>query len=118
MAKSNSKFSFIDAMHEGVLEIAEAGKNGTVKIKRTDLKALLEKTLQSAVKSASGGDRVKFPVIGTLMRKDVEARKGGKRPDPFNPGQEMIVKPRPATKKPRWSFPKSLKEDFANKKNW
>lgn len=117
MAKSASKFSFLDVLLEGVLEISEAGKNGTVKIKRTELKNVLEKTFQSAVKSAAGGERVKIPVIGTLMRKDVEAKKGGKGRNPFT-GEEIMIKPRAATKKPRWSFPKSVKEDFANKKYW
>ncbi|HNN60959.1 MAG TPA: HU family DNA-binding protein [Leptospiraceae bacterium] len=117
MAKSASKFSFLDVLQEGILEIAEAGKNGTVKIKRSDLKALIEKAFQQGVKAAAGGERVKFPVVGTLLRKDVEAKKGGKGRNPFT-GEEIMIKPRPATKKPRWSFPKSIKEDFANKKNW
>jgi len=117
MAKSASKFSLLDVLHEGILEITEAGKNGVIKIKRADLKALLEKSFQTAVKSAAGGERVKFPIIGTLLRKDVEAKKGGKGRNPFT-GEEIMIKPRPATKKPRWSFPKSVKEDFANKKHW
>jgi hypothetical protein len=30
----------------------------------------------------------------------------------------MEIKARPASKKPRWSFPRTLKETFANKKYW
>ena len=46
-----------------------------------------------------------------------KARKAGKGVNPFT-GEEMMIKARPATKKPRWSFPRSLKETFANKKFW
>ena len=45
------------------------------------------------------------------------ATKARKGVNPFT-GEEMMVAARPASKKPRWSFPKSLKETFANKKNW
>jgi hypothetical protein len=30
----------------------------------------------------------------------------------------MMIKARPESKKPRWSFPRSLKEVFSNKRNW
>ncbi len=55
--------------------------------------------------------------IGALVRKEVKARKAGKGVNPFT-GEAIDVKARPASKKPRWSFPKSLKETFANKRNW
>ena len=33
-------------------------------------------------------------------------------------GEAIDIKARPASKKPRWSFPRSLKDTFADKKNW
>ena len=63
------------------------------------------------------GERVRFPVIGALVRKEVKARKAGKGVNPFT-GEAMDIKARPATKKPRWSFPRTLKETFSNKKHW
>ena len=41
----------------------------------------------------------------------------GKGVNPFT-GEAMEIKARPATKKPRWSFPRSLKDTFANKRFW
>ena len=67
--------------------------------------------------AAAGGERVRFPVIGALVRKEVKARKSGKGVNPFT-GEAMEIKARPATKKPRWSFPRSLKDTFANKRHW
>jgi nucleoid DNA-binding protein len=78
---------------------------------------ILENAFSTGAKTAAGGERVRFPVIGTLVRKEVKARKAGKGVNPFT-GEPMEIKARPATKKPRWSFPKSLKETFANKKYW
>ena len=71
----------------------------------------------AAAKAAASGERIRFPVIGALVRKDVKARKSGKGVNPFT-GEPMTIKARPASKKPRWSFPKSLKETFANKRYW
>jgi nucleoid DNA-binding protein len=117
MAKK-TKYNFIQQLHEGLLETIQVSKNGTVKVKRSDVKALLENTFQTAIKRAAGGERVRFPVIGAIVRKEVSARKGGvKTTNPFT-GEPMTTKARPATKKPRWSFPKTLKETFANKKHW
>jgi nucleoid DNA-binding protein len=115
MAKK--KFSFLDVMLENVMKIAQVSRSGAVKIKRSDLKDALENAFTAAAKSAAGGERVRFPVIGALVRKDVAARKGGVGKNPFT-GEDIKIKPRPASKKPRWSFPRTLKETFANKKNW
>ena len=114
---SGTKFNFIAEMHEGLGEITEVTRSGTVRIKRADLKALVEGTFEDAAKRAAGGERIRFPVIGALVRKDVKARKAGKGVNPFT-GEPMTIKARPASKKPRWSFPKSLKETFAKKSNW
>jgi nucleoid DNA-binding protein len=117
MAKK-AKYNLISEIHEGLLKAAQVTRAGAVRIKRSDVKVLLENVFTTAAKHAARGDRVRFPVIGALVRKEVSAKKGGiKTTNPFT-GEPMVTKARPATKKPRWSFPKSLKETFANKKNW
>ena len=115
MAKK--KFSFINNVFEGVLKVTEVTRSGTVRIKRADVKQVLETAFESGAKLAAGGERVRFPIIGSLVRKEVKARKAGKGVNPFT-GEPMEGKARPASKKPRWSFPRSLKETFANKKLW
>ena len=119
MAKkaAKKKYSFVNEVYEGIMGLAEVSKQGTIKLKRAELKALLENTLMKGAKLAAGGERVRFPVIGALVRRDVKARKAGKGTNPFT-GEAVDVKARAASKKPRWSFPKSLKETFAEKKNW
>ncbi len=115
--KKATKFSFVNEVYEGMMNCAEVTRKGEVRIKRSDLKACLEEAFQKGAKAAARGERVRFPVIGTLARKDVPARKAGKGKNPFT-GEEIMIKARPASKKPRWSFPKSVKETFANKRNW
>ncbi|OFZ81440.1 MAG: hypothetical protein A2603_09365 [Bdellovibrionales bacterium RIFOXYD1_FULL_55_31] len=117
MAKKKSKYSFINAVYEGVLKSAVVNRKGEVRIKRSDLKATIENAFITGAKAAASGERVRFPVIGALVRKEVKARKAGKGVNPFT-GEPMEIKARPATKKPRWSFPRSLKDTFANKRNW
>jgi nucleoid DNA-binding protein len=117
MAKKKVKYSFINELHESVMKAASVTRKGEVKIKRSDLKAAIENAFNNGAKAAAGGERVRFPVVGTLIRKEVKARKAGKGVNPFT-GEAMEIKARPATKKPRWSFPRSLKETFANKRFW
>lgn len=117
MAKKKSKYSFVNELHESLLKTVEVTKRGEVRIKRSDLKALVETTFEQGLKSAASGERVRFPIIGALVRRDVPARKAGKGTNPFT-GEPMTIKARPASKKPRWSFPKSVREVFANKKYW
>ena len=120
MAKKakNTKFNLIAELHEELLKTIHVTRSGEIKIKRTDLKNVVETTFTAAAKLAAKGQRVRLPVIGALARKEVAARKGGvKTTNPFT-GEPMVTKSRPASKKPRWSFPKTLKETFANKKNW
>ncbi|MCM2323367.1 MAG: HU family DNA-binding protein [Oligoflexia bacterium] len=117
MAKKKTKYSFINEVYEGVVKAAEVTRQGKVRIKRTDIKTALETAFVNGAKAAASGERVRFPVIGALVRKEVKARKAGKGVNPFT-GEAMEIKARPATKKPRWSFPRSLKETFANKRNW
>ena len=117
MAKKKAKFSFINELHTQVMKATEVTRKGEARIKRTALKQAIENAINLGVKAAAGGERVRFPVIGTLVRKEVKARKAGKGVNPFT-GEPMEIKARPATKKPRWSFPRSMKDSFANKKNW
>lgn len=117
MAKKKTKYSFVNEVFEGVLQSAQVTRKGTVKIKRTDIKNALETAFNNGAKAAASGERVRFPVIGALVRKEVKARKSGKGVNPFT-GEPMEIKARPATKKPRWSFPRSLKDTFANKRHW
>lgn len=114
---SAGKFSFINEVHEKLQDAAEVTRKGEVRLKRTDVKNILEEVFQKGAKAAAGGERVRFPVIGVLARKDVAARKSGKGVNPFT-GEQIQIKARPASKKPRWSFPKATKEIFGNKRNW
>lgn len=117
MAKKKVKYSFINLVHEGMMKAAVVTRKGEVRIKRADVKNVVETAFLDGAKAAASGERVRFPVIGALVRKEVKARKSGKGVNPFT-GEPMEIKARPASKKPRWSFPRSLKETFANKKNW
>jgi nucleoid DNA-binding protein len=114
---SKKKFHLINELHQQILKIATTTRNGQVRIKRSELKQTIENTFTAAAKTAARGERVRFPVIGALVRKDVAARKGGKGINPFTKA-EIMLQPRPASKKPRWSFPRTLKETFGNKRNW
>ncbi len=117
MSKKKTKYSFIAELQEGLMKCAEVTRAGTVRFKRSDLKKLVEDTFESGAKRAASGERVRFPVIGALVRKEVKARKAGKGVNPFT-GEPMAIKARPASKKPRWSFPRTLKDTFANKRFW
>ena len=116
-SKANNKFHLVNKLHNDILAIAEVTKKGEVRIKRAALKEKLETAFADAVKAAAAGERVKFPVIGTLARKDVPARKAKQGVNPFT-GEPMMIKARKESKKPRWSFPKTIKETFANKRYW
>ncbi len=115
--KKSAKFSFINEVYESVLKSAEVTRQGKVRLKRADLKAAIEGAFNNGAKAAASGERVRFPIIGALVRKEVKARKAGKGVNPFT-GEPMDIKARPASKKPRWSFPRQLKDTFANKKYW
>lgn len=117
MAKKKTKYSFINEVYESVVKAAEVTRSGTVRLKRSDVKTAVEKAFTAGMVAAAGGERIRFPVIGALVRKDVKARKSGKGVNPFT-GEPMDIKARPASKKPRWSFPRSLKDTFANKRYW
>ena len=115
--KSSGKFSLVNELYQGLLNCAEVSRNGSVKIKKNDIRACIEGAFANGAKAAASGERIRFPIIGTLVRKDVKARKADKGVNPFT-GEPMVIKARPATKKPRWSFPRHLKDTFANKRYW
>lgn len=119
MAKKTGKkkFSLINELYEGVMKQSEVTRAGTIRLKRSDLKKLIEDAFMQGAVKAAGGERIRFPVIGSLVRREVKARKAGKGVNPFT-GEQIDIKARPASKKPRWSFPKTLKETFANKRFW
>ena len=117
MAKKSKKYSFLGELHEAILKAAGVTRQGSVKIKRSELKAAIEAAFDKGAKLAASGERVRFPVIGALVRREVKPRKAGKGVNPFT-GEEVMVKARAASKKPRWSFPKTMKETFANKRFW
>jgi nucleoid DNA-binding protein len=111
------KYSLVEEVYQGVLEIATVNKKGEVVLKKTDIKQVLESAFETAALAAASGQRVRLPVIGILGRAEIKARKAGKGTNPFT-GEPIDIKARPASKKPRWTFPKTMKEIFANKKNW
>ena len=118
--RTNDKWtmsSFVNRLHEELEGRVEVTRKGEARIKKAEVKEAVERVFFEAWKQAARGERVRFPVIGTLSRKEVPARKSGKGVNPFT-GEPMTIKARPASKKPRWSFPKTLKEDFAKKTNW
>lgn len=115
MAKK--KFSFIDEVQSRILRSVTVTKSGETRLKRNDVRKTLEEAFEAGVVAAAGGERVRFPVIGALVRKDVKARKAGKGTNPFT-GEPMTIKARPASKKPRWSFPKAVKDIYSNKRYW
>ncbi len=116
-AKKATKYSFVNELNERITKAVTVTKKGEVKLKRSDLRAVIEETFNAGLRAAAKGERVRFPIIGALVRREVPARKGGKGTNPFT-GEPMVIKPRTASKKPRWSFPKSVRETFANKKFW
>jgi nucleoid DNA-binding protein len=85
-------------------------KGGT-KVKKSELNAAIQKTFEAAISAGAKGQRVRFPAIGALAWREVKARKAGKGRNPFT-GEEIMLKARPASRKPRWSFPKAVKDAY------
>ena len=92
-------------------------KKGVARLKRAAVRDVVDNIFEEISLRAAKGQRVRLPVVGALVRKNVPARKAGKGTNPFT-GEPMKIKARSASKKPRWSFPKSLRETFGKKKNW
>jgi len=81
------------------------------KVKKADLSWAVKDAFEAAVAAGARGMRVRFPEIGALASRDVKARKAGKGTNPFT-GESIMLKARPASKKPRWSFPKAVREAY------
>ena len=109
--------SLVSKLHEEISASIEVTKKGEARLKRSDVREIVDSVFGEIALRAARGERVRLPVIGALARKDVKARKAGKGINPFTK-EPMKIKARAASKKPRWSFPKSLRETFAKKKNW
>ena len=93
-SKKGGKFSLINHLHEALLTLATATKTGQVKIKRSELKTAIENAFTTGAKIAASGQRVRFPVIGVLARRDVKSRKAVKGVNPFT-GEEIVIKSGP-----------------------
>ena len=114
---AGKRFSFLDEAYGRILKNVEVTKQGEARVKRADFRKAVESAFETAAKASASGERVRFPVIGALVRKDVKPRKAGQGINPFT-GEPMAIKARSASKKPRWSFPKNLKDLFAKRNNW
>ncbi len=114
---ASGKYSLVEDVLDSIMEVAEVSKKGEIKLKKTDVKNLLEECFQRAAVVATGGEKVRIPFLGNLMFSEVKARKAGKGVNPFT-GEPMEIKARPASRKPRFSFARTAKETFANKRNW
>ncbi len=101
--------SFVSLLHERLTASTKGGR-----IKRADVSRAVQEVFEQAVRAGATGQRVRFPLIGTLAWREVKARKAGTGTNPFS-GQPMMIKARPASRKPRWSFPKSVREAYARR---
>jgi len=114
MAKSQkwTGTSFVSLLHEGLEKRVLKSPRG--KLKRGDIRQAVEEVFTHALTCGASGQRVRFPVIGALAWREVKARKAGLGKNPFT-GQTVMVKARPASRKPRWSFPKSVKDLYTRR---
>jgi nucleoid DNA-binding protein len=96
--------TFVSLVHENLTEKG-------LKVKKSDLNSAVQDAFEAAIAAGARGQRVRFPQIGALAWREVKARKAGKGTNPFT-GEPMIVKARPASRKPRWSFPKAVREAY------
>src|SRR5437588_5009028 len=107
MAK-NQKWTastFVSMVHENLTEKGH-------KVKKSDLSWAVKDAFEAAVAAGARGMRVRFPEIGALAWREVKARKAGKGTNPFT-GESIMLKARAASKKPRWSFPKAVREAYS-----
>ncbi len=109
--------SLVSRLHEEISASIEVTKKGDARLKRAAVRETVDSIFEEVALRAARGERVRLPVIGALVRKEVPARKAGKGINPFTK-EPMKIKARDASKKPRWSFPKSLRKTFAQKTNW
>jgi nucleoid DNA-binding protein len=106
--------SFATLLHEELEKAANgARRTGTaIKIKKADVRHAVESVFEHAAHAGANGQRVRFPVIGALAWREVKARRAGMGKNPFT-GESIMLKARPASRKPRWSFPKAVREAYA-----
>jgi nucleoid DNA-binding protein len=97
--------TFVSLVHEGLT------RNGA-KLKKSELSKAVNQAFEKAVLTGATGQRVRFPQIGAMAWREVKARKAGPGRNPFT-GETIMVKARPASRKPRWSFPKAVREAYA-----
>ena len=97
--------TFVNLVHENLTEKGH-------KVKKVDLNWAVKDAFQAAVGAGARGMRVRFPEIGALASRDVKARKAGRGTNPFT-GESIMLKARAASKKPRWSFPKAVREAYS-----
>jgi nucleoid DNA-binding protein len=97
--------TFVATVHENLVSKGH-------KVKKADLNWAIKDAFESAVAAGARGIRVRFPEIGAMAWREVKARRAGKGRNPFT-GEEIMLKARPASRKPRWSFPKSVREAYA-----
>jgi nucleoid DNA-binding protein len=98
--------TFVSLVHENLTDKG-------LKIKKSDINQAIQDAFEAAVAAGARGMRVRFPQIGALASRDVKARKAGKGTNPFT-GESIMLKARPASKKPRWSFPKAVREAYSH----
>lgn len=105
--------SFATLLH-GELEKAVDGARRTTsfRLKKSDVRHAVESVFEQAVHAGASGQRVRFPVIGAMAWREVKARRAGMGKNPFT-GESIMLKARPASRKPRWSFPKAVREAYA-----
>ncbi len=96
--------TFVSLVHENLTDKG-------MKVKKSELNAAVQDAFEAAIAAGARGMRVRFPQIGALASRDVKARKAGKGTNPFT-GESIMLKARPASKKPRWSFPKAVREAY------
>jgi nucleoid DNA-binding protein len=96
--------TFVSLVHDNLTEKGH-------KVKKADLNWAVKDAFEAAISAGARGMRVRFPEIGALASRDVKARKAGKGTNPFT-GESIMLKARPASKKPRWSFPKAVREAY------
>jgi nucleoid DNA-binding protein len=106
--------SFATLLHEELEKAANGARrtSTTFKIKKTDVRHAVESVFEHAVHAGASGQRVRFPVIGAMAWREVKARRAGMGKNPFT-GESIMLKARPASRKPRWSFPKAVREAYA-----
>ena len=107
--------SFATLLHEELEKAANGARRTsttTFKLKKTDVRHAVESVFEHAVHAGASGQRVRFPVIGALAWREVKPRRAGMGKNPFT-GESIMLKARPASRKPRWSFPKAVREAYA-----